>query len=85
MKKTALIGAGQLGSRHLQGLAKSDLEISIEVLEPFEDSRNTAKQRFEEIPTNKNIKSIDFHENISLLSDELDLVIVATNADVSLA
>jgi predicted dehydrogenase len=81
VKKTALIGAGQLGSRHLQGLAKSDLEISIEVVEPFEGSRNTAKQRFEEIPTNKNIKSINFHENISQLSDELDLVIVATNAD----
>ena len=60
MKKIALIGAGQLGSRHLQGLAKSDLEISIEVVEPFEVSRNTAKQRFEEIPTNEKIVNIDF-------------------------
>ena len=82
MKKIALIGAGQLGSRHLQGLAKSDLEISIEVDEPFEASRNTAKQRFEEIPLNEKILKIDFLETISLLSDELDLVIVATNADV---
>jgi hypothetical protein len=82
MKKIALIGAGQLGSRHLQGLAKSDLEISIEVVEPFEVSRNTAKQRFEEIPTNEKIVNIDFLENISQLSDNLDLVIIATNADV---
>lgn len=82
MKKIALIGAGQLGSRHLQGLAKSDLEIFIEVVEPFESSRDTAKQRFEEIPVNKKIKSIDFLENISQLSDNLDLVIIATNADV---
>ncbi len=82
MKKIALIGAGQLGSRHLQGLAKSELYISIEVVEPFEGSRNIAKQRFEEIPTNEKIKEINFYENISQLSEELDVVIVATNADV---
>ncbi len=82
MKTIAIIGAGQLGSRHLQGLAKSDLEISIEVVEPFETSRNTAKERFEEIPANEKIKNIDFYANISQLSDELDLVIIATNADV---
>ncbi|MDY0328458.1 MAG: Gfo/Idh/MocA family oxidoreductase [Arcobacteraceae bacterium] len=82
MKRIALVGAGQLGSRHLQGLAKCNINISIEVVEPFESSRNTAKQRFEEIPKNDNIKQIDFYEKISQLSDELDLVIVATNADV---
>ncbi len=79
MKKIALIGAGQLGSRHLQGLAKSEMEISIEVVEPFEGSRNIAKQRYEEVPTNN---KINFYENIAQLSAELDLVIVATNADV---
>lgn len=82
MKQIALIGAGQLGSRHLQGLAKSDLEISIEVVEPFENSRDTAKLRFEEIPSNEKIIKVDFLENIMELSDNLDLVIVATNADV---
>lgn len=82
MKKIALIGAGQLGSRHLQSLAKSNINISIEVVEPFEGSRNTAKQRFEEIPSNNKIEKINFYENIFQLSDKLDLVIVATNADV---
>lgn len=85
MKKIALIGAGQLGSRHLQGLAKSGISISIEVIEPFESSRNTAKQRFEEIPSNDKIEKINFYESISQLSDELDLVIIATNADVRYA
>ena len=82
MMKIALIGAGQLGSRHLQGLAKSELELFIEVVEPFESSRNTAKKRFEEIPTNNKIKNITFLENISQLSDNLYLVIIATNADI---
>jgi predicted dehydrogenase len=82
MKKIAIIGAGQLGSRHLQGLAKSNVEITIEVVEPFESSRQTAKLRFEEMPYNNNIKRINFFENIQDLSSKLDIVIVATNADV---
>lgn len=82
MSKIALIGAGQLGSRHLQGLAKSNIEISIEVVEPFEKAREVAQQRYEEIENNPKISKIAFFESIDALSDELDLVIIATNADV---
>ncbi|CAA6826966.1 MAG: Predicted dehydrogenase [uncultured Sulfurovum sp.] len=82
MNKIALIGAGQLGSRHLQGLAKSNVEISIEVVEPFDKSRDVAKQRYEEIESNQKISSINFFESIDELSDALDVVIIATNADV---
>ncbi len=82
MNKIVLIGAGQLGSRHLQGLAKSNVEISIEVVEPFEKSREVAKQRYEEIENNPKVKSINFFESIDELSDTLDVVIIATNADV---
>lgn len=82
MYKIAIIGAGQLGSRHLQAVAKSDVSISIEVVEPFEQSRSVAKQRFEEVPANDNIVSIKFLESIRYLSDELDLAIIATNSDV---
>ena len=82
MSKIVLIGAGQLGSRHLQGLAKSSMEISIEVVEPFEKSREVAQQRYEEIEKNPKISSIDFFESIDELSEALDVVIIATNADV---
>ena len=82
MNKIILIGAGQLGSRHLQGIAKSNIDISIEVVEPFEKSREIAKKRYEEIEKNPKIKSIDFFESIDQLSDTLDVVIIATNADV---
>lgn len=82
MHKVVLIGAGQLGSRHLQGIAKSNVEISIEVVEPFAKSREVAKQRYEEVEPNTNIKSIDFFESLDELSDTLDVAIIATNADV---
>lgn len=82
MYTIAIIGAGQLGSRHLQAVAKSNVKISIEVVEPFEQARILAKQRFEEIPSNGNVTNIKFLESIEQLSDSLDLVVVATNSDV---
>ena len=82
MKKIVLIGAGQLGSRHLQGIAHCSFDITIEVVEPFDKSRELAKQRYEDIESNSKISSIDFYESIDQLSDTLDIVIIATNADV---
>lgn len=82
MYTIAIIGAGQLGSRHLQAIAKSNVKISIEVVEPFESSRTVAQERFEEIPQNGNILSIKFLESLQQLSGELDLVVIATNSDV---
>jgi hypothetical protein len=82
MKKIVIIGAGQLGSRHLQGIAQSKIDISIEVVEPFESSRNIAKQRYEEIENNKHVLDINFYDSIDKLSSKIDMVIVATGADV---
>ena len=82
LKNIAIIGAGQLGSRYLQGLTLTKQNIRIEVVEPFEQARLTAVQRYEEMPTNENIKSLDLYDSIEGLSAELDVVIVSTNSDV---
>ena len=82
MKTIAIIGAGQLGSRHLQGIAQCRFDISIEIVEPFKFSRNIAEERYHQIDSNVYVKSIAFFENIGALSSSLDLVIVATGADV---
>lgn len=82
INKIALIGAGQLGSRHLQGLAQSSFKISIEVVEPFENSRKTAEERYYQIEDRKNISKIDFFTSIDELSSDLELVIVSTASDI---
>jgi len=82
MKKIAIIGAGQLGSRHLQGIAQCGFDVSIEVVEPYESSRKTAKERYEQIENRAFVKKIEFFSSIKQLSSSLDLVIVATSADV---
>ena len=77
--KVALIGAGQLGSRHLQGLSRSSIKLSIEVVEPIEQCRVVAKNRYDEM---QSADKIEFFGHIGQLSDHLDLVIIATTADV---
>ena len=44
----AIIGAGQLGSRHLQGLKKAQLPMNIFVLDASEESLTICEQRYNE-------------------------------------
>jgi hypothetical protein len=77
----SIIGAGQLGSRHLQGLAKSSKQFQIYVVDSNEKALSVAAQRFKEV--SKYTKSfISYHQNISDLPKKIDLVIIATTANV---
>ena len=82
MKKIALIGAGQLGSRHLQALAKIDIPLILQVVDPNKDCLKVARERYLEIQDNDNIDHIDFLTEIDGLNSNLDLCIIATNADI---
>ena len=79
MIKNLIIGAGELGSRHLQGLLKFDKKQIIYVLDTSKSSLNIAKERASEIEFEHTIKYITDWDNIP---SELDLVIVATGASV---
>jgi hypothetical protein len=79
MKINLIIGAGQLGSRHLQGLLRLQQEQLIYVMDPSESSLSIAKDRAKEI---ENQSTINYTTNWETLPAELDLVIVATGANV---
>jgi hypothetical protein len=83
-KKIALIGAGELGSRHLQGLAKCEFPLYLQIIDPNKQSLEVAKKRFEEIPSHALNKKIDYISDISDISSNLDLAIVATSSGVRL-
>lgn len=78
----AIIGAGQLGSRHLQALNRIDRNISISVFDPSIQSLELSRKRFEELPVNRFISSVSYSETINDLNHDIDVAIVATNADV---
>lgn len=79
MKTNLIIGAGQLGSRHLQGLLKIKEQQIIFVLDPSEGSLKVANDRSLEI---KHQTQLIFTQNWDDLPMIFDLVIVATGANV---
>ena len=77
-----LIGAGQLGSRHLQGLAHINMPVSIEVIDPSEASLKNARERFSEVANNPYVRDIRFNTTGNGENCCIDLAIIATGADV---
>ena len=77
----AVIGAGQLGSRHLQALALLKKPANIQVIDVSQASLETAKKRFEEV--NKNFTgTISFHTDITSLDKNIEIAIVATGSKI---
>ena len=81
MKNACIIGAGNIGSRHLQGLRKVKFPLSIEVVDPSKESLEIARQRYEQVESLADHK-ISFLSDLSKVSKEIDLAIVATNSNV---
>lgn len=82
MKNICVIGAGNIGSRHLQGLAKVIQSLSIQVVDPSSDSLALAKKRYEEVKTSHQKHKVNYLQNIKQVAAEIDIAIIATNSDV---
>ena len=81
----AIIGVGQLGSRYLQGLQGVETPLSIFALDSRLDSLDIASKRLNEIDeTDRSQHSVFFVQDILDLPKKIDLVIVATPADMRL-
>lgn len=75
-------GAGQLGSRYLQGLAKCRLPLRIYVQDICGESLGRAERRWGEVLSPEVTHEVSFHSSLELLPRQIDIAIVATTADV---
>lgn len=81
MYNILLIGAGELGSRHLQGLKKAKLEMVLFVVDTNLDAIKVAQERYNQVESNPLIKSISFHIDLNGVPEKiLDFVIIATSS-----
>ncbi|WP_262055335.1 Gfo/Idh/MocA family oxidoreductase, partial [Legionella pneumophila] len=79
MKKIVIIGAGQLGSRHLQSLNLLNQEIEIDVIDPSLESLETAKNRFD--ATIQDVKhKISYSQSLPN-HQTIDIAIIASTAN----
>ena len=80
MKTIIIIGAGQLGSRHLQGVLKYNKEtLKVYILDPSADALAIAKERAAEV---EHSHQLEFVSNSGNFPADADVVIVATNSNV---
>lgn len=80
-KKTIfIIGAGQLGSRHLQALKKLEFHCEIYVIDPAKDSLQRAQDRYNEVPFGSS-HEVSYCTKIPTVNNDVDLAIIATNSD----
>lgn len=79
MKKILIIGAGQLGSRHLQALNLVNQPLQIEVIDNNEASLKTAQARFE-ATIEKNTHEIKYSNKIDV-KEAVDIAIIASTSE----
>jgi predicted dehydrogenase len=76
-----IVGAGQLGSRYLQGLSKCTHPLRIYVVDTNLDTLLVAQQRWTEALTdNHTDRTVSYHARIDECPTEIDITIVATTA-----
>jgi hypothetical protein len=85
MYNIAIIGIGELGSRHLQGAKRAKVAMNLYAVDPNEASLALGKKRYNEIEENEYEKKIVYLNSITELPQILDVVIVATNSAVRCA
>lgn len=74
-------GAGQIGSRHLQALARSERPLRVEVVEPSAAARAVATERIAQVLTPGSRMEFIFRESVAALTATgAALAIVATTA-----
>ncbi|NQD37405.1 hypothetical protein HPT27_10220 [Permianibacter sp. IMCC34836] len=81
-KNVALVGAGQIGRRHLQSLFNLESEISIDVIDPASHSLEMAKVDFDSLSSERMVR---FFQSIQEIDEQYDFAIFATGAAVRLA
>lgn len=83
MVNIAIIGAGQIGSRHLQAMANLEGTAKVQLVDLSEESLKIAKERFSHV-YQEDSKRIELkcHSSIDDLCGPIDLAIVATCSDV---
>lgn len=82
-----VIGAGQLGSRHLQALTQCDVgDMAIHVVDPSLAALNVARERQAQVQAAAGIGSLHFRQSLDeVVPADIDFCVVATGANCRLA
>ena len=75
-----LLGAGQLGSRYLQGMVKTSARLRMTVVDPSVSSLETARSRWAEVGGDQCQHEVRWVESVPIELNRIDLALVVTSA-----
>jgi hypothetical protein len=75
-----LLGAGQLGSRYLQGLVASESILKITVIDPSSESLETAKSRWVEAGGDESPHQVRWLESLPSDLQKVDVALIVTSS-----
>src|SRR5687767_10807061 len=79
--KVLVVGAGNIGSRHVQGLARARTPMELSIVDPVTASRELTQQRFLEVAGEQR-RLPALLEHIDEAPEAVDLAVVATQAAI---
>lgn len=80
MRRIALIGSGQLGSRHLQAIVKEPQPLAIDVIEPSLEAQIMTRERLSQVKIGNPETTVHFNTSISGISKDCEVAVVASGA-----
>lgn len=81
MRNILIVGAGQLGSRHLQGALTSENALDITIVDPFQDSLGIARERASQISMGNKESKVTYLQELPT-NQLFDICINSTTAQV---
>lgn len=82
MIQIAIIGSGQIGSRHLQGVALLKRECAVHLVGSTAAAISMAQKRYAEVISKRSPQKLHTYTGINRLSTDIDVAIMAGTADV---
>ena len=73
-----VVGSGNVGSRHIQGLVKNNKKKFIHIVETSYKSKINTIKRIKDI--NSNFHDYKFYKNIPIINKKLNLIIISTKS-----
>lgn len=80
MYSIVIIGAGQIGSRHLQACARLALDAEVHVYDISENALAIAKKRYQEVENTTGGIKVKYYSRLNELPKDIDIAIIATDA-----
>lgn len=82
MNSVIILGAGNIGSRHLQGLSNLKNKANIHIVDPDKTSLEVSQTRWDNIKKT-NQSSVSYHKSLAdVNSQEFDVAIISTTSSV---